>query len=102
MPLSCRTPVSHPALCITTGARAEVAVELAPVGDLSEEPEQVASLRAADAEAQQRPLARGREIDGAGETREIPGRRVLAEPERRLALDPDRNRRGRDGGLRVS
>ena len=75
--------------------RTEVAVELAPVGDLRKEPEQVASLRAADAEAQERPLACGREIDGPREPRQIPRRRVLAEPERRLALDPDRNRRSR-------
>ena len=75
--------------------RTEVAIELAPVGDLGEEPEHVARLRAADAEVQERSLACSGQIDGPGEAGQIPRRRVLADPERRLALDPDRDRRGR-------
>ena len=88
--------------CASRSAPAEEAVELAAVGDLGEQPEQVARLRAADAEGQQRPLACRGEIDGPGEAGQIPGRRVLAEPERRLALDPDRDRRAPRGARGVS
>ena len=84
------------------GPAAEEAVELAAVGDLREQPEQVASLRAADAECEQRALAGRREVDRPGEPREIPGGRVLADAERRLALDRGSGSGCAAAGLRAS
>ena len=81
---------------------ADEPVELAAVGDLREQPEQVARLRAAHAEGEQRPLSGRREVDRTREPGEIPRGRVLAEPEARLALDADRDRRRAAAGRRVS
>ena len=80
---------------------ADEAVELAAVGGLREQPQQVAGLGRADAEPDQRPLADAAEIHRPRQPCEIRSGRVLADAEVGLTLDADRDRRSGRGPARL-
>jgi hypothetical protein len=92
-------PVVVPRRCQPAGLvqerrrAAEEPAQLAAVPDARQQPEQVTGFGRRHAESRQRPTSRRREVDGTGEARQVPGARVLANAEPRLALHPDRDRR---------
>ena len=79
-------------------AAGDEAAELAPVGHVDEQVEQVARVRrgeCAPVPGDQRPAPAGGEMDVGEQPGQVVRGRVLAAGERRLALDPDADRRQR-------